>query len=405
MDVDVLSTPVAKRSVSDCVSALRRLGMNSDGPNLRAVASLPEEEARRLLAVGVRTLPSSHELRALASWSRRVWRPAVRVHALRALVRTPTALQHLSPRAQDMLFAVFRTVNPSNREVCASFFGVLLLAEDPWLIDTGGEGEDGDALRAAEAFQRLYDVRHEYLGNLEPGNPDLLNRESDVLRRHLGQTPPHVRVASTGSALKAPRLDSKKSNEPSATSNASAMHGVVQVQVPTDNDEQSTGRGYATHLEKRVSELKNEVDKLKAKLKDNEKRTKHLQTLFDFMAKVLLDELQIATAIPHVVSTNSSREKPAGEASNSNATCSGKQAKDEPADGHGISQKVENRMEQRIRLLERFREIVEASPWEAFGNSNGSNDSESAGAALRHGTNSTGSLPVAVFRNGSWVNR
>lgn len=386
-----------------CDSALFELGMNSDGPNLRAVASLLEEEARRLLAVGLRTLPASHELRVLACWSRRVWRPAVRVHALRALVRTPASLAHLSPRAQDMLFAVFRTVNPSNRQVCASFFGVLLLAEDPWLIDTGGDGVDGDALRAAEAFQRLYDVRHQYLGNMEPGNPDLLNRESDALRRHLGQTPPHVRVASTGSALKAPRLDSKKSNEPSVTSNASAMHGVVQ--GPTGNDEQSTGRGHTTLLEKRVTELANEVEKLKAKLKDNEKRTKHLQTLFDFMAKVLLDELQISSAIPHMFSTKSQTDGPSSEPGNSKTPNIGQQSGNDPGGGASVSEDTDSRIEQRIRLLERFREIVQASPWESFGQSNGSNNSERTTAALRQGNNSTGSLPVLVFRNGNWVNR
>lgn len=386
------------------VSLPLNLGMNIDGPNLRAVASLPEEEARRLLSVGLRSLPASHELRALACWSRRVWRPAVRVHALRALVRTPTALAHLSPRAQDMLFAVFRTINPSNRKVCTLFFGVLLLAEDPWLIDTGGEGVDDDARRSADAFERLYDVRHQYLGNLEPGNPDLLNRESDALRRHLGQTPPLVRVASTGSVLKAPRLDSRKSNERSATSNASAMHGVVQ--VPTANDEQSTGRGQPTLLEKRVVELSGEVERLRTQLRDNEKRTKHLQTLFDFMAKVLLDELQISAAIPHMVPIKRPNIETHGESSNSKTDGTDKNSEKNPSASTGHLEGAEVKVEQRIRLLEKFREVVEAAPWEPFGYTNGgSTDSGNAAASLRQASNSSGSLPVSVFRNGRWVDR
>jgi len=380
------------------------------GPNLRAAASLSEEEARRLLAVGLRSLPSDHELRALASWSRRAWRPSVRVHALRALVRSPSALANLSSRAQDNLFAVFRTVNTSNRHVCAAFFGVLLLADDPWLIDTGGEGVDDDARRAEEAFLRLYDARHEYLGNRAFGTADVINRESDALRRRLVQTTPR-RAPIPESVSKA-----KKSTDPfpaTAPSDASAsvMRGVDHPERASTEPDVIMG---STPVEKKVLELLTEVEKLKTQLRDNEKRTKHLQSLFDFMAKVLLDELQISVAVPHnIVSTNrkSGRSLDRSQTTPLSSsdpclpkTTSSFETEEMPdAEEDGVS----GRLEQRLRLLERFRTILEASPWQGQADANGSSEggSNGAGAGSRQGATSSGSGPVAVFRDGRWVDR
>lgn len=379
------------------------------GPNLRAAAALSEEEARRLLAVGLRSLPSDHELRALASWSRRAWRPSVRVHALRALVRSPAALANLSSRAQDNLFAVFRTVNTSNRAVCAAFFGVLLLADDPWLIDTGGEGVDDDARKAEEAFLRLYDARHEYLGNSAPGTADVINRESDALRRRLVQT---------RAPIPEPVSKAKKSSDPfigSAPSDTSAsvMRGVVH--PASDANEPDALMG-GTTLERKVVELTSEVESLKSQLKDNETRTKHLQTLFDFMAKVLLDELQISVAVPHnIVSTNRKSGRTLDRAQttplSSSDPCLPKALSSlEPDEMSGGDQSaVSDRLEQRLRLLERFRTIVEASPWQGgYPHTNGTSEegSNGAGAGSRQGgANSSGSGPVVVFKDGRWVGR
>lgn len=431
------------------------------GPHLRAAAALSPDEVTRLRAAGLRSLPSGHSLRALAQWARGSWRTAVRLHALRHLVRSPAALAQLSPRAQDMLFAVFRTVNASNRDACAGFFGVLLLAEDPWVLDVGGDAavHGEDARSAATAFLRLYDARHQFLGNIAPGaaafaaNPDLLHRESDALRRHLVQTalpPPRAAPALPAparSALKARRLHPAVSpassadlfafgshHAPSAPASSGASTSAIRafhrpLSTSSAAAEDYGERNSAATLESRVGELTREVERLKVSLEENQQHTNYLQSLLDFMAKVLLDELQTTVQMPgNIVSTNRaghsierdvqmrsssgsptlsetglhSGRPPSGPRDHSKTPSTVNMSIDGQSDSNTRDTISD---ENRIRLLSRFRSIMEASPWSSLRMNGSAEEADSPATGLPHGVESRPTAPVKVFRNGQWVER
>lgn len=275
-------------------------------PNLRAAASLPASEADRLREAGFRSLPEDHALRNLARWSRRTWRPAVRVHALRALVRSPASLSSLSARAQDMLFAVFRTVNASNRAVASKIFGVLLLTEDPWLIDAGGDGVDGDAERAAKAFLSLYDARHEFLGDAQAASgafvdPELLHRENDALRRHLHQmqTVPVAKARRIGSDSgqrlplpPPPGPPPGRGEGRGEPRSLSPMDRFMPFLSDTSSGDERSG------LEARVAELTAEVVQLREQLRESERKISTLTSSYDVLVRLVLDNMPAGANVP-----------------------------------------------------------------------------------------------------------
>lgn len=380
-------------------------------PDLRAAAALSVGDVRELRSAGLRSLPTTHGLRRLASWARRSWRTSVRVHALRALVRSPAALAHLSPRAQDILFAVFRTVNGTNRDACAKFFGPLLLAEDPWVLDTAAADDNDDARSASDAFVRLYDARHQFLGNIAPGaaafaaNPDLLHRESDALRRHLGQTAtagytPGRPEILTESAPKARRL------LPTAESPGGARFPVVRSQPvllhPPDGVDPSL-----LLLEERVTELRGEVEDLRKRLQRNERYTKYQQSLIDLMAKLMFDTKQTSLHAPaNMESWNRAGRPMDVEAprvragTDTSARCDGSDqgSMDTRMRGESLTNAGAYGAGEMIARMERFRSFLEESPWrEANG------ESEAGDSTRKDGSRRIGR--VRIFRNGQWVER